>query len=152
MSHRHLARSIIMQVLYQWDFRGKPTAVLPAIIEQNIQEFGNGLESNIPYIEETVQGIVDNIEIIDGYIKKYAPHWPLEQMSLVDKNILRIGVYELQLVQSIPHRVAINEAIELAKNFGGPSSGKFVNGILGALYNEIPQEEKDKPENAPAEL
>ncbi len=144
MSHRHLARPIIMQVLYQWDFREKPTAVLPAIIEQNIQEFGNGLESNVQYIEETVQGIVDNIDTLDALIKKYAPHWPLEQMSLVDKNILRIGVYELHLVKSIPHRVAINEAIELAKNFGGPSSGKFVNGILGAMYNEMPKEQEDQ--------
>lgn len=142
MSHRHLARSIIMQVLYQWDFRGKPTAALPAIIEQNMEEFGNGLESNVEYVQETVQGVVDHIPEIDELIVKYAPHWPIDQMSLVDRNILRIGVYELHFVENIPNRVAINEAIELAKNFGGPSSGKFVNGILGAMYNEMPKEEE----------
>lgn len=145
MSHRHLARSIIMQVLYQWDFRGKPTAALPAIIEQNVEEFGGGLESNLDYIKETVQGVVDNISKIDEIIMEYAPHWPLEQMSLVDRNILRIGVYELAIEDSIPNRVAINEAIELAKNFGGPSSGKFINGILGALYNKMPKEESTEP-------
>lgn len=144
MSHRHLARSIIMQVLYQWDFRNRPTAALPAIIDQNIEEFGGGLESNVEYIRETVNGVVENVDTIDEIIKKHAPHWPLEQMSLVDKNILRIGIYELQFVESIPNRVAINEAIELAKNFGGPSSGKFVNGILGAMYNEMPHEAENE--------
>jgi len=148
MSHRHLARSIIMQALYQWDFRSKPTAALPAIIEQNIEEFGGGLESNVEYIKETVNGVIEHLKEIDDDIIHYAPHWPLEQMSLVDRNILRIGVYELRFVDSIPQRVAINEAIELAKNFGGPSSGKFVNGILGAMYNEMP---KDEPEEAPDE-
>ncbi len=153
MSHRHLARSIIMQVLYQWDFRGKPTAALPAIIEQNVEEFGGGLESNLEYIKETVTGVIENIEKIDQIILSHAPHWPMEQMSLVDRNILRIGVYELAIVENIPNRVAINEAIELAKNFGGPSSGKFVNGILGAMYNEMPKEDvkvdeqKNQPEN-----
>jgi N utilization substance protein B len=148
MSHRHLARSIIMQVLYQWDFRGRPTAALPAIIEQNMEEFGGGLDSNVEYIQETVQEVIDHIPMIDQLIAKFAPHWPIEQMSLVDRNILRIGVYELHFVSEIPDRVAINEAIELAKNFGGPSSGKFVNGILGAMYNDMPKEEGE--ENVPA--
>lgn len=153
MSHRHLARSIIMQVLYQWDFRGRPTAALPAIIEQNVEEFGSGLESNLEYIKETVTGVIENLEKIDEIIIKYAPHWPIEQMSLVDCNILRIGVYELAIVDNIPNRVAINEAIELAKNFGGPSSGKFVNGILGAMYNDMPKEEEPTVEtpNEPTE-
>lgn len=141
MSHRHLARSIIMQVLYQWDFRGRPTAALPAIIEQNMEEFGGGLDANVEYVQTTVQGIIEHIPMIDPLIAKFAPHWPIEQMSLVDRNILRIGVYELHFVPEIPDRVAINEAIELAKNFGGPSSGKFVNGILGAMYNDMPKEE-----------
>ncbi len=144
MSHRHLARSIIMQALYQWDFRSKPTAALPAIINQNIEEFGGGLESNVEYIHQTVNGVIEHLQEIDEVITAHAPHWPIEQMSLVDRNILRIGVYELKFVESIPHRVAINEAIELAKNFGGPSSGKFVNGILGAMYNEMPKDESDE--------
>lgn len=144
MSHRHLARSIVMQILYQWDFRGRPTAALPAITEQNVTEFGVGLEENSDYINETVNKIVEKVDVLDETIIKYADNWPLEQMSIVDRNILRIGAYELMESSAIPAKVAINEAIELAKNYGGPSSGKFVNGILGAMYNDV----KKKTESA----
>ncbi|MFA7314889.1 MAG: transcription antitermination factor NusB [Candidatus Magasanikbacteria bacterium] len=138
MSKRHLARAIIMQVLYQWDFKGNPTSAIPAIIEQNMSEFGMGLEDTKDFIEKTVNDIIDKQKKIDKLIKKIAPHWPLEQMSLVDKNILRLGVYELEYNnQEIPPKVAINEAIELAKTYGGPNSGKFINGILGAMYKNV---------------
>lgn len=137
MSNRHLARAIIMQVLYQWDFRGKPSAAIPAIIEQCVAEFGVGLDDNLAYIQETAEAIIDRLADIDQVIAEYADNWPIEQMSLVDRNILRIGVYELKISDQIPAKVAINEAIELAKNYGGPTSGKFVNGILGSLYNDI---------------
>ena len=111
MSKRHLARAIIMQVLYQWDFRGNPTSAIPAIIDQNMAEFGMGLEESKDFIE---------------------------QINLVDKNILRLGVYELEYNnKEIPPKVAINEAIELAKTYGGENSGKFINGILGAMYKDI---------------
>ena len=134
MSNRHLARSLIMQVLYQWDFRGQPTAALPAIIEQTMKEFGLGLEDNLEFITGTVHGVIDHLAEIDQTITEYAPEWQLEQMSLVDKNILRVGVYEMQHNDQIPDKVAINEAIEIAKTYGGQSSGKFINGILGALF------------------
>src|SRR3989339_77644 len=138
MSKHHLARGIIMQVLYQWDFRGNPSSAIPAIIEQNMAEFGVGLEDSHDFIESTINDIIDKCEEIDGLIEKFAPHWPLEQMSLVDKNILRLGVYELEYQkEDIPPKVAINEAIELAKTYGGPNSGKFINGILGAMYKDI---------------
>jgi len=138
MSKRHLARGIIMQVLYQWDFRGNPSSAIPAIIEQNMAEFGVGLEDSHDFIESTINDIIDKCEEIDGLIEKFAPHWPLEQMSLVDKNILRLGIYELEYQkQDIPPKVAINEAIELAKTYGGENSGKFINGILGAMYKDI---------------
>lgn len=136
MSNRHLARAIAMQVLYQWDFKGKPTAALPAIIEQTVEEFGVGLDENIEYISTTVNGVIDNLQQIDKTIKQYAPKWPIEQMAIVDRNILRIGIYELHINKDIPNKVAINEAIEIAKSYGGQSSGKFVNGILGAIYND----------------
>ncbi len=151
MSSRHLARSIVMQVLYQWDFRGKPTGVLPAMIEHGIQEFGTDIDENKKYISDTVDGIIDNLADIDVQIEKYAENWPIDQMSLVDRNILRIGVYELKFNDAIPAKVAINEAIELAKNYGGPSSGKFVNGILGAMFNDLkketPEVAKDQPQD-----
>jgi len=127
-----------MQVLYQWDFRENPTSAIPAIIDQNMAEFGMGLEETQDFIENTVNDIIEKQPEIDGLIEKFAPHWPLDQMSLVDKNILRLGVYELEYQkEDIPPKVAINEAIELAKTYGGPNSGKFINGILGAMYKDI---------------
>lgn len=137
MPNRHLARCIVMQTLYQWDFKGQPTAVLPAIIEQNLKEFGNGLEDEIEFIEKTVDGIIKNQKKIDEIIQKYASNWPLEKITLIDRNILRIGIYELKFNNEIPNKVAINEAIEIAKTYGGPTSGKFINGVLGAIYKEI---------------
>lgn len=158
MSNRHLARSIIMQSLYQWDFRGRPSAALPAIVDSLLEEFGTGLEEHELYIRESTEKIVDHIEEIDATIKQFASHWPLGQMTLVDRNILRIGVYELKFNDAIPGRVAINEAIEIAKTYGGQSSSKFVNGILGALYNDLKQNnpelekrEKEKEEKRKAE-
>ncbi len=136
MSSRHLARSIAMQSLFEWDFRGEPTAALPAIVEYNLKEFGPGLEEEKKFTRETVEGVIKNRQEIDQLIAKYAPEWPVEQITLVDRNILRIGTYELKFNNEIPEKVAINEAIELAKTFGGPSSGKFVNGVLGAMYKE----------------
>ncbi len=128
-----------MQTLYQWDFKGQPTAAIPAILQQTMAEFGAGLEENDDYLEATVNGILDNVGAIDALITKYAPAWKIQDMSLVDRNILRLGVYEMHFSHAIPPKVAINEAIELAKTYGGPSSGKFVNGILGAMYNDLPK-------------
>ena len=142
MSNRHLARSIVMQTLYQWDFRNKPSAALPAIIDELRDQFGKDLDENASYITKTADAIIANIEAVDARIADYASNWPIDQMALVDRNILRIGVYELYFNENVPAKVAINEAIELAKNYGGPSSGKFVNGILGAMYNQIKAEEK----------
>ena len=132
-----------MQSLYQWDFKGKPTAALPAIVDETVAEFGVGLdEENKGFILETARDVIDHLGEIDAKIIRYAPSWPLDQMSIVDRNILRIGVYEIDFNDSIPAKVAINEAIEIAKSFGGQSSGKFVNGILGAIYRDM----KDKGE------
>ncbi len=138
MSKRHLARSVAMQSLYQWDFRGNPTAALPAIIAETMREFGVGLEEHDQFVQSLVDGVIEHRQEIDTHIAEYAIHWSVDQMTLVDRNILRIGVYEiLHNSSDVPPKVAINEAIELAKNYGGPSSGKFVNGILGALYKDL---------------
>ena len=136
MSSRHLARSVAMQSLFEWDFRGEPTAALPAIVEHNLKEFAPGLDEK-EFAIKTVEGVIKNRAEIDTSIAKYAPEWPIEQITLVDRNILRIGVYELMYNKEIPEKVAINEAIELAKSFGGAASGKFVNGVLGAMYKNI---------------
>jgi len=137
MSSRHLSRSIAMQSLYEWDFSGKKTD-LEKIIERNLKEFGPGLEEQ-SFTWQLVTGVVEHLEEIDKIIEKAAPEWPLSQISIVDRNVLRIGLYELLYEDktAVPPKVAINEAIELAKSFGGESSGKFINGVLGTVYKEI---------------
>lgn len=127
-----------MQTLYQWDFKGQPTETLPTILAQNIEEFGAGLEGDGEFIKETVDGVVDHLKEIDETVCQYATNWPLEQITIIDRNILRIGVYELKFNnEKIPAKVAINEAIEIAKSYGGQASGKFVNGVLGAIFNDL---------------
>lgn len=142
MSNRHLARSIAMQCLFEWDFRGQPTAALPAIVEHSLQEFGSGLQEN-DFTKKLVEGVIDHLSEIDAFINRYASHWPLNQITIVDRNVLRIGIYELKFSEDIPPKVAINEAIEVAKSFGGAASGKFINGVLGSMYNDM-QKEKNK--------
>ena len=137
MSSRHLSRSIAMQSLYEWDFSGKK-ADLTKIVEKNIKEFGPGLEDE-SFIWQLVTGVVQRLVELDKIIEKAAPEWPMNQISIVDRNVLRIGLYELLYgdKKAVPPKVAINEAIELAKSFGGESSGKFINGVLGTVYKEI---------------
>ncbi|MBU0546087.1 transcription antitermination factor NusB [Patescibacteria group bacterium] len=157
MSNRHLARSIAMQTLYEWDFRGRPTAILPALMEHDLKEFGAGL-TETEFTKELVDGVIDHLDEIDKMITQYAPEWPLEQITIVDRNVLRIGIYELKFSENVPPKVAINEAIELAKSFGGPSSGRFVNGVLGSIYKEYFLKDEptppasDKPEEKTKEI
>lgn len=142
MSNRHLARSIVMQSLYQWDFRNQPKDEIPKILRANLDEFGVGLDDdNKLFVDKTFEGIIKKLPNIDKKIKKYSPDWSLESMNSIDRNVLRIGVYELFFNKEIPSKVAINEAIEMAKSYGGISSGKFVNGILGAMYKDIAKNE-----------
>ncbi|MEA3272781.1 MAG: transcription antitermination factor NusB [Patescibacteria group bacterium] len=135
MSSRHLSRTIAMQSLYEWDFKDEDKSKLTQIVDHNISEFAPGIKDS-SFIHDLVKGIIDNLEEIDKTIQKYAPQWPIDQITLVDRNVLRLGVYELVFYKSTPSRVAINEAIEVAKSFGGESSGKFINGVLGAIYKE----------------
>jgi len=132
MANRHLGRTIAMQTLFLWDFNGKKedlSQLLERVLGYFAPDFGDR-----SFVEGLVKGVIGNLKEIDGYIVKYATEWPLEQITIVDRNILRIGVYELVFDKDIPDKVAINEAIEVAKAFGGESSGKFVNGVLGAIY------------------
>jgi len=142
MGSRHLSRSIAMQSLYEWDFMSKEDKSLDEILEKNIKEFGPGLE-NTNFIKELAKGVKKNIEKIDKIIEKAAPEWPIKQINIVDRNVLRLGLYELLYSnkEEVPPKVAINEAIELAKMFGGESSGKFINGVLGTVFKEIEDKE-----------
>ena len=145
MANRHLSRSIVMQSLYEWDFNGKEDGKLKKFVERNIKEFGPGLE-NCDFVWQIVNGVVENIEKLDKIIEKSAPEWPIDQITVVDRNVLRIGLYELLFGKrdEVPPKVAINEAIELAKSFGGESSGKFINGVLGTVYREIGEPGKNE--------
>lgn len=142
MSNRHLARSIAMQALFEWDFRGQPADILPTIVDRDLKEFGPGLDET-EFAKKIIEEVVGNMKEIDVLIHKYAPQWPIDQITIIDRNVLRIGIYELKFNNEVPPKVAINEAIELAKNFGGPSSGRFVNGVLGAIYKKM-ADEKNK--------
>ena len=145
MASWHLSRSVAMQSLYEWDFLGMPEDQLEIITERNIEEFGKGLESD-DFIWALVYGVQDKIDPINKIIEKTAPEWPINQINILDRNILRIGIFELlyEKIDEVPPKVAINESIELAKNFGGESSRKFVNGVLGTIYRELINESDEK--------
>lgn len=146
MANRHLARTLALQTLFEWDFhQGQKSIaeILPHIRLEFAPEFDDQ-----GFAENLANCILKEQQAIDQLIVKFAPEWPLEQITNIDRNVLRIGVYELKFSPDIPPKVAINEAIELAKTFGGPSSGKFVNGVLGSLYKEMAASgEKQSPES-----
>ncbi len=137
MSNRHAARSIVMQTLYEEDMRGTIDTVSPEMLENNINEFAPGIGDDADFARALFRGVLEKRADVDALIMRYAPDWPLEQIMVVDRNVLRIGVYELKFDEKIPAKVAINEAIEIAKTFGGHSSGRFVNGVLGAIYKDM---------------
>ena len=135
MANRHLSRTVAMQSLYEWDFNGSK-ADLDTVTKRNVANFAPGL-SDTEFIFDLVNGVHDHQAEIDAVIEKTAPEWPIDQTTVIDRNILRIGIYELQYAKAVPPKVAINEAVELGKTFGGESSGKFVNGVLGTLYRQM---------------
>ncbi len=144
MANRHLARSIVMQTLFEWDFAKKTTEDSKKILTRNVLEFAPGV-SDTSFMDDLLSGVIQKQKDLDNIIKKAAPDWPIEKISIVDRNILRIGLCELLFADhdEVPPKVAINEAIELAKSFGGETSGKFVNGVLGAVYKEMGEPGKD---------
>lgn len=146
MANRHLSRSIVLQTLFEWDFSASSLVDEPKnILDRNIEEFGPGLNDS-DFMADLFLNIIKKKTIIDEIIEKAAPDWPIEKISIVDRNILRIGLYELLFGDRahVPPKVAINEAIELAKSFGGENSSKFINGVLGGVYKEIGEPGKDE--------
>jgi N utilization substance protein B len=134
-----------MQTLYEWDFNGK-SADMKELAKHNIEQLAPGLE-DATFIYDLLGGVESNLEQIDKTIVETAPEWPLDQITVIDRNILRVGIYELLFAKEVPPKVAINEAVELGKTFGGESSGKFVNGVLGTLYKKLfPEQEEPRPE------
>jgi len=145
MANRHLSRSIVLQTLFEWDFNGAKETNVKEIVNRDLNEFAPGLEDDV-FVFSLVEQIFKKRKVIDEIIEKAAPDWPIDKISVVDRNILRIGLTELLFGDrnQVPPKVAINEAIELAKTFGGENSSKFVNGVLGAVYKEIGEPGKDE--------
>lgn len=137
MATRHLIRTVILQTLYEWDFYGQKKDVTE-ILERNLGEFAPGIDEP-EFAWKILKGVAEHLKQIDNVITKAAPEWPLDKIAVIDRNILRIGLYELMYADpdEVPPKVAINEAIELAKNYGGPNAARFVNGVLGTIYREI---------------
>ena len=158
MAARNLARGIVLQSLFEWDFYSKKPS-LSDIVKRNIDEFAPDF-SERDFAMKLAEGVETNIAKLDEVIAASAPEWPVEKLPIVDRNVLRIGLHELLHSdrKEVPPRVAINEAIEVAKTYGGLNSGRFINGVMGTVYREIgepdkkdeakaekPQSEKEKP-------
>lgn len=145
MANRHLARSIALQTLFEWDFHNYTKDKIKPILSNNIEEFKPD-EGDISYVENLAEGVISKQKTLDAIIEKAAPDWPLDKVSVVDRNTLRIGLFELLYAdrKQVPPKVAINEAIELAKAFGGENSGRFINGVLGTIYKEIGEPGKEE--------
>lgn len=138
-----------MQTLYEYDFResvGVENSLAP-ILERNLGEFSKAIDDK-NFVHDIVEGVLANQEKIDGTIGPAAPDWPVDQIAKIDKIILRIGVYELLIKRDVPPKVAINEAVELAKAFGGENSSKFINGVLGTIYRGSDVYEPEEAEKA----
>lgn len=153
MANRHLARTIALQTLYEWDFMGQKDSETLAAVRKNLKEFAPKLSED-DFVLILVNGVLKNKKEIDRLIKKYAPEWPIEKITPIDRNVLRLAIYELKFSEAadgkkVPPRVVINEAIELAKAFGSGSSGKFINGVLGAIYKVMVANGEIKEEQEP---
>jgi N utilization substance protein B len=157
MANRHLSRSVVLQTLFEWDFRTINTSGnidgnnvsndggAADILERNAQEFAPAA-GDLPFMQDVLKGVIARKQDLDLVIEKAAPEWPIDRIAPVDRNVLRLGLYELLFSdrEKVPAKVAINEAIELAKSFGGENSGRFVNGVLGAVYKELGEPGKDE--------
>jgi N utilization substance protein B len=138
-SNRHLGRIIALQTLYEQEFRtgaGDTSFTLDEVLERNIERYKEMVD-DVAFIKALVEGVLKNQDAIDAVLQPVAPEWPLDQIARMDRAVLRIGVYELQYQTDVPPKVVINEAVELAKAFGGDNSSKFVNGVLGTVLKHI---------------
>src|SRR3989339_436008 len=157
MANRHLSRSIVLQTLFEWDFKSdtqkeniSSEEKIKDALKRNLKEFAPGFEDDV-FVFSLMDKVLKKRVTIDEIIEKAAPDWPIDKISFIDRNILRIGLTELLFGDrnEVPPKVAINEAIELAKTYGGENSGKFVNGVLGAVYKEIGEPGKEHQKEHP---
>lgn len=142
MATRNLGRGVVLQSLYEWDFYEQSPS-LKLIVERNLEEFAPGF-TEPEFVFKLAEGVKEHLKQLDNIIAASAPEWPIDKLPIVDRNVLRIGLYELLYAdrKEVPPRVAINEAIELAKTYGGLNSGRFINGVMGTVYREIGEPDK----------
>ena len=137
-SNRHLGRIISLQSLYEYEFRlkaGDATADIDTIVAKNIEPYAKAL-GDTEFVYALSKGVVDNMKKLDEELRPLAPEWPIDTIAAIDRNVLRIGLFELES-RNVPPKVAINEAVELAKAFGSDNSSKFINGVLGTAFKEL---------------
>lgn len=161
-SNRHLGRIISLQSLYEYEFRSKAgdaSADIDSIVAKNIEPYAKAL-GDVDFVHDLTHGVFDEAEQLDKELQPMAPEWPISSISSIDRNVLRIGLFELtRRKDQVPPKVAINEAVELAKAFGSDNSSKFINGVLGTAYRNIwgednkkhAEQEKSKEEAAAAQ-
>jgi len=146
-SNRHLGRMVAVQTLYEHEFRGEVGDKwndLMETLKRNLSKYKSSID-DVKFVEDLVQGVTEHQEEIDKTLQPLAPDWPIEQIARVDRAILRLGLYELMFAkEKVPHKVVINEAVELAKKFGSDNSSKFVNGVLGTAYRDLVEDADDK--------
>lgn len=146
-SNRHLGRIVALQTLYEYEFRtevGEAAIDYKTILERNLTEYKSSI-NDVEFIDRLVSGVLAKTTELDEQLRPLAPEWPIEQISRIDRAVLRIGLYELlHSADSVPPKVAINEAVELAKAFGSDNSGKFVNGVLGTAFRSLVEDAEDE--------
>ena len=145
-SNRHLGRIVALQSLYEYEFRVKAedsTADIDDILARNLERYETTIDDK-GFVDTLVKGVLKEQANLDEKIQPIAPDWPIDQIARIDCNILRIGLYELlHQAKVIPPKVAINEAVELAKAFGSDNSSKFINGVLGTAYRTLVEDTTD---------
>lgn len=152
-SNRHLGRIIVLQSLYEYEFRtkaGDETADIDSIVAKDIEPYAKAL-GDTEFVYGLARAVSGKFPELDQILQPMAPEWPLDTIAAIDRNILRMGLYELQSsAEQVPPKVAINEAVELAKAFGSENSSKFINGVLGTAYRQIYGENTQPSEAAAA--
>lgn len=142
-SNRHLGRIVALQTLYEYEFRKQSaddSADVDEILDRNLVRYESAIDDK-DFVSSIVKGVLENQADLDAKIQPIAPEWPIDQIARIDRNILRIGLYELlHQAKLVPPKVAINEAVELAKAFGSDNSSKFINGVLGTAYRTLVEE------------
>ncbi|MEX0934429.1 MAG: transcription antitermination factor NusB [Candidatus Saccharimonadales bacterium] len=134
-SNRHLGRIVALQSLYEYDFRSGEKLDITKVTDRNLTQYEDVIDDK-DFVHNLTSSVVDKLDEVDAIIGPAAPEWPIEQIARIDRVILRMSVYELVLDKETPPKVVINEAVELAKSFGGDNSSKFINGVLGTVYSE----------------